>query len=160
MIDTIRRFFDKYIAPELEHAGDQHREHGYRLATAALLFEVSRADHHISDEELSAISSLVKGRFDLSDADTGALMNLARQESEQAVSLYELTRHIDKRLSASEKIHIVELLWEVALVDGSLDRYEEYTIRKLADLLHVAHSDFIAARIRVERGTGRHPHEP
>ncbi|GAB4350331.1 MAG: TerB family tellurite resistance protein [Gammaproteobacteria bacterium] len=157
MIDTIRRFFDKYIAPELEHPGEPHREHGYQLATAALLFEVSRADHRISDDELSAITALIKRCFDLSDTDTRRLMDLAREESEQAVSLYELTRHIDKRLSASEKIHIVELLWEVALADGALDRYEEYTIRKLADLLHVAHSDFIAAKLRVEKGMVRHP---
>ncbi len=155
MIDTIRRFFDKHIAPELEHAGDEHREHGYQLATAALLFEVSRADHHTSAEELDAIAAVIRRCFELSEEDAGNLMELARQESEQAVSLYELTKLIDKRLTASEKIHIIELLWEVAFIDGKLDRYEEYTIRKLADLLHVAHGDFIAAKLRVERGERR-----
>ena len=155
MIDTIRRFFDKYVAPDLERAGEHHREHGYHLATAALLFEVSRADHHASEEELQTIGSLVRQCFGLSDTDANALMELAHQESEQAVSLYELTKLIDKRLSLSEKIHVIELLWEVAFADGELDRYEEYTIRKLADLLHVSHGDFIAAKLRVERGGGR-----
>jgi uncharacterized tellurite resistance protein B-like protein len=155
MIDTIRRFFDKHIAPELEHAGERHREHGYQLATAALLVEVSRADHHISDAELETIAGLVRRSFDLSHEDTETLVDLAHQESEQAVSLYELTSLIDKRLTLSEKIHIVELLWEVAFVDGKLDRYEEYTIRKLADLLHVSHGDFINTKLRVEQRIGR-----
>lgn len=154
MIDTIRRFFDKYVEPELERAGEQHREHGYQLATAALLFEVSRADHHVSEEELSTVAALVQGCFKLTDEDAAALTDLARRESEEAVSLYELTKLIDKRLSLAEKIHIVELLWKVAFVDGRLDRYEEYTIRKLADLLHVSHGDFIAAKLRVEEGRG------
>ena len=155
MIDVIRRFFDKYIEPELEHPGAAHREHAYRLATGALLFEVSRADHHIGDQELTTISELLKTRFELSVEDTQHLVDLAHRESEEAVSLFEFTRLVDARLSAGEKIHVVELLWEVAFADGRLDRYEEYTIRKLADLLHVAHSDFITAKLRVEQRLGK-----
>jgi uncharacterized tellurite resistance protein B-like protein len=34
----------------------------------------------------------------------------------------------------------------VALSDGALDKHEEYLVRKVADLIHVAHRDFIKAR--------------
>jgi len=151
MIDAIRRFYDKHIAPELEHPETAHREHAYRLATGALLFEVSRADHHISDEELRSITGVLKRRFSLSDDDASLLVDLAHQESEESVSVFEFTRLIDGRLTAEEKTHVVELLWEVAFADGRLDSYEEYTIRKLADLLHVSHRNFIAAKLRVEQ---------
>lgn len=154
MIDAISRFFDKYIEPELKHPGADHREHAYRLATGALLFEVSRADHHISETEIETITGLLKGRFDLCDEDTRLLVELARRESEEAVSLYEFTRLVDTRLTAHEKCHVIELLWEVAFADRQLDRYEEYAIRKVADLLHVAHRDFIAAKLRVEQRMG------
>ncbi len=155
MIDTLRRFFDQRIATELERPGAEHRERAYRLATGALLFEVSRADHRISDDEIGTITRLLQGRFGLSSEETGSLVELARRESEEAVSLYDFTKLVDARLNLEEKIRVVELLWEVAFADGSLDRYEEYTIRKLADLLHVSHSDFIAAKLRVEQGAGR-----
>lgn len=154
MIDTIRRFFDKHIAPELEQPGHAHREHAYRLATGALLFEVSRADHHISEKELETIAQVLKSRFELSDEDTRLLVDLAHRESEEAVSLFEFTRLVDTRLTPEEKIHVIELLWEVAFADNELDRYEEYTIRKLADLLHVPHREFIAAKLRIELRIG------
>lgn len=154
MIDSLRRFFDKHIAAELERPGAEHREHAYRLATGALLFEVSRADHHISRDEIDTITSLLQTRFGMADDETQVLVELAQRESEEAVSLYDFTRLVDARLSLEEKVRVVELLWEVAFADGSLDRYEEYTIRKLADLLHVSHRDFIAAKLRVEQRVG------
>jgi uncharacterized tellurite resistance protein B-like protein len=38
-------------------------------------------------------------------------------------------------------------LWQVALADGRLDRFEEYALRKLGDLLHLSHADFIQAKL-------------
>jgi len=40
-------------------------------------------------------------------------------------------------------------LWAVAYADDELDRYEEYYMRKIADLLHVSHSDYIKTKLRV-----------
>ena len=37
-------------------------------------------------------------------------------------------------------------MWAIAYADGDLDKYEEYIIRKVADLLHVSHSDFMHAK--------------
>ena len=42
----------------------------------------------------------------------------------------------------------MEDLWEVAFADQVIDKYEDYTIRKIADLLYVKHKDFIKAKIR------------
>ena len=46
----------------------------------------------------------------------------------------------------------MELLWLVAFADGRKDPEEEHLIRKIAGLLHVAHPDFIDAKIRARRG--------
>jgi len=37
-------------------------------------------------------------------------------------------------------------MWEIAYADNQLDKYEEYVIRKVADLIHVSHSEFIRAK--------------
>ena len=44
---------------------------------------------------------------------------------------------------------------EAAVATGELERYDEYTFRKPADVQHVSHGDFIAAKLRVERGGER-----
>ena len=46
------------------------------------------------------------------------------------------------------KEHIVELLWQVAYADGAVDKYEAHLVRRIADLIHVSHRSFIAAKLR------------
>ena len=41
------------------------------------------------------------------------------------------------------------MLWKVALADDRLDKYEDYVVRKVADLLYVRHADLIKIRNRV-----------
>ncbi|MDZ7810264.1 MAG: TerB family tellurite resistance protein [Arhodomonas sp.] len=54
-----------------------------------------------------------------------------------------------RELRLPTKCRVVELLWRVCLSDQEMDRYEEQLVRKIAELLHVEHKDFIAAKIRV-----------
>ena len=60
----------------------------------------------------------------------------------------EFTRLLNDNLSRSERINIIENLWRVAYADSVLDKYEEYYIRKVADLLYVAHSDYIKTKLK------------
>ena len=67
-------------------------------------------------------------------------------------SYYRPVTLINKRCGPLEKAILIERFWSIALADGSIDMYEEQLVRKLAGLLYVAHSDFILARRRAERG--------
>ena len=42
----------------------------------------------------------------------------------------------------------MKFLWDIAYADGRIDKYEDYTIRKISDLLYVKHSDFMKAKLR------------
>lgn len=46
---------------------------------------------------------------------------------------------------------MVELLWQVALADGELANIEEHIIRKIADLLHLNHTEYIQTKLRVKK---------
>ena len=37
-------------------------------------------------------------------------------------------------------------MWRVAFADGHLDKYEENIIRRVADLLHIRHSEYIRCK--------------
>lgn len=149
MFDSIRALFAAQLADVA--GGTTSAEHGYKLATAALLLEVTRADHEVSAPEMAAVRQALARAFELHDAELSELMTLAEAEHDAAVCLYSFTRTINESLDADQKSRIVELLWTVAYADGDLDSYEEHLIRKVADLLYVPHAQFIAAKLRAEK---------
>ncbi len=145
MIDALKRWFQGPVF-ESSPAGD--REHDLRLSTAALLFEIVRADGEVSDAERSVLRTAVGSTFDLPAAELDELLRRSEQASTQAISLYDFTKVVDEAFSGDEKKRIVELLWLVAFADAAKHPLEEHMIRKIAGLLHVPHPDFIDAKIR------------
>ena len=111
---------------------------------------ISRADFEIADEEKLAIEQTLRDSFGISDEETREIIALAEQEVKEAISLYEFTGLIDKGFTAEQKKHIVGLLWQVAFSDDRLEEREEYLIRKIANLLHVPHADFIDEKLKVK----------
>ncbi|MEM9601441.1 MAG: TerB family tellurite resistance protein [Pseudomonadota bacterium] len=127
---------------------DPDPEHAVRRATAALMIEISRSDTEIAESERAKIAALVQARFALSDAALDTLVGEADDAVENAVSLVEFSRVLVDELDTEARGRVVDLLWEVALADGSIDRYEDYYIRKIADLLYVSHARFIQGKLR------------
>jgi uncharacterized tellurite resistance protein B-like protein len=146
MFEGIQEFFDKRIRSTSGEPANMER--ALQLATAALLVEVSRADHEIKDDERRVISDAVRKTFNLSEHDTELLVRLAEEEAQTATSTHQFTQLIDRHFAIEQKIHIVELLWNVAFADANKDRHEEHLIRRIADLIHVPHREFIDAKLR------------
>lgn len=146
MLRAISEFFRSQIEPDTASGPD---EHGLHLATAALLFEMSRADANDHPEERRTIEAALQTRFGLTADETRELALLADEEASEAVSLYQFTGLINENFSREQKVQVVEMLWQVAYADDHLDPYEEALVRKIADLIYVSHSDFIRAKHRV-----------
>lgn len=148
MLNSFRRFFDEFLAPVAAEEARAH-EHQLRLATAALLMEMARADFAASPVEREHVVALLRGEFALSAREAERIAGLGADATEASVSLYDFTRALDQALSTEDKIRIIEMLWQVAYADGGLDKYEEHLMRKLADLLHLSHRQLIQAKHRV-----------
>jgi len=119
------------------------------LATAAaLLIEVSRADANIDELETREIDKLLHVHTNLNDQELAELLSTADQAVEQAVSLVDFSRVLVDTLSGEERGAVVDMLWRVAFADGRIDRYEDYYIRKISDLLYVPHARFIQGKLR------------
>ncbi len=119
------------------------------LASAALLLEVSRADFDIQDEELESIANSLAKRFDFSTQEANSLIELARTEQDSHVSIHPFVKIINEGCSMDEKKLLLEDLWKVAYADNKLDKYEEYQLRKIAELLYIPHSAFIQTKLKV-----------
>jgi len=146
VLRAIQDFFRLKIEPDMEAGPDQH---GLQLATAALLFEMLRADDDEHPDERHALEQALQKCFALSESETRQLSQLADREAAESVSLHQFTGLINRHFSPDEKIRVVEMLWQVAYADGSLDRYEEALVRKIAELIYVPHREFMQAKHRV-----------
>jgi uncharacterized tellurite resistance protein B-like protein len=145
MIDSLLTFFGR--ADDLPEA--QCVQERMRHAVAVLLVEIARADHELHDVELSAMQNQLARSFDLSDSDAADLLDRASRAVEESVSLHEFTRILHAEMSYVEKESVIEMLWRIALADHNIDKYEDYMIAKIAELLYIARGDVIRLRQRV-----------
>ncbi|NMP15934.1 TerB family tellurite resistance protein [Thalassotalea sp. Y01] len=124
------------------------------IATAVLLFEVMRADQQIEEQEKQLVVDALQQHFDLSKAEVMDVLSLAEDESAHAHDLYKYTSLINQQFELGDRIKIVELLWQVAYSDGHLDVIEEHVIRRIADLLHLRHGEYIQCKLKVQNQHG------
>lgn len=124
-----------------------------RLAVAALLVEMARADFQADAGELDQARTALAQRFGLTPEEAASLLAAAEQEADQSVSLYRFTRLINDRLAPADKLTLVRMLWEVAYADGRLDKHEDALMHKLADLLYVPLVDLMRLKDGVLRKT-------
>lgn len=146
LLDTIKSFFENIFLVE---GGGQSEVQGLRLATAALFIEMSLQDNVEHIDEIQAIKTGLQQTFSLSDQETSALYDMARHAVSNATDYHEFTRFIAQHFTQPQKIQLVEYLWMIAFADQQLDKYEEHMIRRIADLIHVSHKDFMQAKHRV-----------
>ena len=147
----LSELFDKYASnkkttitiDELESFDDE-----LILATCILLLEVSKSDDSFDDIEKEKILSILEQNFNLNTQQTSFLFKIADKKNDEMISLYEWTAKINELCSYSDKKKLMKFLWDIAYADGRIDKYEDYTIRKISDLLYVKHSDFIKAKLR------------
>lgn len=120
------------------------------LAAAALLVEVMAADDRWLAEEEQSIRLALLNSLNLSDAECDDLISSARNQQQDAHDYYALTRQINDHFTPEQKYELIQNMWKVAWADGELDRYEDSTIRKVAELLYVPHEQFIKAKLETK----------
>lgn len=144
MLKSLKDFFEIGLSGDSQNAPTT--PHSLELAAAVLMMEISLADSNIQEEERLVIQGALEKSFDLSGEEAAMLVELAETEVNHSVSLHDFTRLLNEKLDAGEKVKIVELLWKVAFADAVIDKYEEYFVRKIADLLYVSHKDYIRTK--------------
>lgn len=150
MIRSLKRYFETYLSSEGQ--ADERGTENVRLAAAALLVEIADADFAQSPKEREEIINTVQTHFDLKPAQAESLFAQAALEHAESTDYFQFTRLINQHYSADEKRRLVEALWRVAFADGVLHDYEEHVIRRLSELIHVPHSEFIRAKHLVMKG--------
>jgi uncharacterized tellurite resistance protein B-like protein len=152
MLTAIREFFDRHIGAETPEHDDRH---AIQLATAALLVEVARIDSESTEAERVAVAEAVREKFGLNSAEADQLIALAEAQVRQASGYFEFTSLVNRHFSAEQKLKVVELMWRIAYADAALSAHENHLMRRIGDLLHIPHGDYIAAKMRAQQSAGR-----
>lgn len=128
--------------------------HDLRLSVAVLLLEAARQDDTFDAHERAMIEQLLTKRFDLSREECAALMAAADARASQMVQLHGHTSQVAAEMPPDERIHLIEMLWDVAYADGVLDPEEDLLIRRIAGLIAVEDRERVLARQRVAAKMG------
>lgn len=147
MLNKLNDFLSAIIPPA---SAESRPEHTLQLATAVLLIEVMQSDADSTDEEQTTILKILKKRFDLSNAEVAQLAELGHQTATAANDFHQFTSLINRELELSEKIRIIEYMWQVAYADSRISAHENHLMRKMADLLYISHGDYVAAKMRAK----------
>ena len=119
-------------------------------ACAALLIETALADKVFKAEEIDSMKNTLREVYEIDEKDLNELITESEKKVSESTSLYEYTRLINDLCNYQDKLKLINNLWAIAFADKHLDKYEEYLIRKISDLLHVSHSDFIQQKLNVK----------
>lgn len=151
MLDNILKLFDQHFVDSAP-AFEKFDEHDLQLATIALLIEMMHIDDTCTADERSATLKAVCEKFSLPEDQANELINEAESHRQQSTDYFQFTRLINKGFTAEQKVKLIENLWTVAFADGVLDLHEEHMVRKISDLLHVPHIDFLKMKHKVNDG--------
>lgn len=147
MLERIKNFFDQRLDPG-SVSGSQDSEHMLRLAVGALLLEMTHMDGEIWPEQRKAVETAVLEHFELEQSESKELLELAEAERTESTDYFQFTSLINGIYTPEQKVSLVELLWKIAYANESLHQYEEHLVRKVANLLYVPHSAFIATKLK------------
>lgn len=125
---------------------EERETQSWSLAASALMIEVATADQDFDNDELNTLLKVLSREFSLTPEQLDTLVLNAKSQSSQATSLYQFTRQVNDDCTHEEKYRLMLGLWQVAYADGSIDKYEEHIIRRIADLIHLPHTQFIRAK--------------
>lgn len=144
MLTKLQQFFNQYLNEDSKDSIPVERR--LQMATAALMVEMLHVDEQVTTEEDEKLQRILKQRFELDAGEIDALITLAHNEKHEATDYYAFTSLINEHYTQQQKIKLVEDLWQLAYADSELDKYEEHLLRRLAELLHVPHQDFIRTK--------------
>ena len=145
ILEALKNLFEDKSTLE-ETAEDE----GLGIAAGVLMLEIARADDEIDDLEKEVVIEGVKNILHLTNHEISEIFQKVITVVEESVSFFEFTSLINDSCSRKEKYDLLVILWKVAYADGQLDKYEEYYIRKIKDLLYLSQSDFIKAKLEAK----------
>ena len=155
MFERISAFFKGLNAEGADGGSGAFTRDDPRLAAAALMYHIMGADGIVRESETVRLEAVLKETYDLGSGELDRLLEAARDADNEAVDLYQFTSVLMRNLSADERVHFIELLWEIVYADGENHELEDNLVWRVSELLGVDGRDRVLLRQAVQaRATG------
>jgi uncharacterized tellurite resistance protein B-like protein len=157
MFERLTAFFQSLNAGASDAGNESFSSDDPRLAAAALMYHVIEADGVLRDVEKERFAEVLRRTYSLDNEALKSLVSAARAADSEAVDLYQFTSVLMKRLGPKERLHFIELLWEMVYADGVNHELEDNIVWRVAELLGIDSRDRVLLRQAVQArqsGTG------
>lgn len=121
------------------------------LALSVLLMEAAYADGECSKKEKELLAETLVKNFGVDKKEIDDLLERSDKAHHEYVDLFLYTRFINDNFDRSQKMHILESVWCIILLDDHLEAHEDHFVHKLANLLGFGHKDLIDAKLRARK---------
>ena len=116
---------------------------------AALLVEIAFADKDFDETEKASLKQSLIETYAIDESDIEEIIRDAEDTVSESTSLYGYTSIVNSEFQYEDKLKLLRNLWKIAYADGYLDKYEEHLLRKISDLIHISHSDYISIKLEI-----------
>jgi uncharacterized tellurite resistance protein B-like protein len=147
MLAKIKVYFEQFIS--IQTHSPEEESHALNLAVAAIMIEMIGIDNQVDQAEIESLNTALKNHLKIEENEVNQLRQLAQQSLSTSTDYHQFTSLINSHFELAKKYQIIEALWQLAYADGRIDSHEEHFLRKIAELLHVPHSQFIKAKLSV-----------
>lgn len=148
MIEKLKQIFSTTLGADTDTMLAD-KEQAKTLAAIALMVEIIAVDDEQHEAEKNMLRQILTQQFNVSSQAADALIEKAEQSHEEATDFFRFTSEINAFFDADEKIDLIKSFWKLAWADQHIHELEQHVIRRLANLLHVSHKDFIATKLQV-----------
>lgn len=119
-----------------------------QLAATALMFAVMDADGYRDSAELTALETTLASYFRIEGDALQELVWKGEAAEAEAVDHYQFTSVLVK-LPEEERLHLLELLFEVTYADGELHELEDNMVWRIAELMGISTRERVELRRKV-----------
>ena len=116
---------------------------------AALLVEIAFADKDFDETEKASLKQSLIETYAIDESVIEEIIRDAEDTVSESTSLYGYTSIVNTEFQYEDKLKLLRNLWKIAYADGYLDKYEEHLLRKVSDLIHISHSDYINIKLEI-----------
>lgn len=117
---------------------------------AALLVEIAFADKDFDETEKASLKQSLIETYAIDESVIEEIIRDAEDTVSESTSLYGYTSIVNTEFQYEDKLKLLRNLWKIAYADGYLDKYEEHLLRKISDLIHISHSDYINIKLEIK----------
>ena len=107
----------------------------------SLLVEAASIDGDIGDDEKNKILSILVHQLKLDSLKAKEILEETISVSGEQIEIWSKTNNIRSELDYEERLKILELMWEIVLVDDVLDVFEAQLMRRVSGLLYISDAD-------------------